>query len=1184
MFLRLPRALHALQQRNRARLSFAGGKCMARPVREGNRKEYSPVSVKNQAAHLHKACHFSLRRDPSVLPAAPIIHRNIFNDSSHMEGLMTKPLSILISGNNTPAAELKGAITQWNPEFSVETEDSGKNALIAAFNNPYDLIISFSRLSDMQGLAFRQELTKNTIHSPFILIFDTEDEPEILDALSEGADFSVQRVKPPDILYPELADKVRRIADQIAETGSFRTPQAVKESEERYRSIIEGVPDYILVHRNRTILYANPAVLDVFDQDATVVIGSDMMDFVAPESRKMVLSIIKRRENKESVPPYEIVVNTKYGPRISEIRGSVITYEGETASIAVLTDITDKKTVELQLQKSREEYKSLVENINEMVYRIDREGNIIYISPVVETLIGVKFEAIKGRHFHEFTHPDDWKLVDEHFSLRRNSISKPVTFRAVDFHGGIHYLRSSSHTMTDNNIITGFTGTLSDFTSETLAKMELLESEQRFRSMFENSPFAYQSLDQGGTFLDVNSEWTRLTGYTRDEVIGTYFGDYWSKNSFQHCKQELSNFITRGDVNTELDLISKDGTVKSVLLSGRVQRDGEGTFVRTHCILYDITEHKHAEEYTRLLARMLDDAPASIIVHDFSGRIIYANEEAFQIHGFSSTEFLALNLYDLNVTEGEEQLNERIKRVNETGELDYDTEHFRKDGSKIPLNVNVKIVEWEEKKVLLNIATDITERKKAETLLKQKNLFLQQLIDTIPGPIFYKDVNSIYIGCNSAFETYIGLSKDEIIGKTVYEISPADLADVYREHDQALFSSHGVETYETGLKYADGSIHDVIFYKATYDDINGDVAGLVGIILDISERKEMEDALKQSEAKFKSYVAYAREGIYIVVPSGKIIDANPAASDILGYTKDELLTFKITDLVPPEDIESAMTRFRDVVEIGHLSDEFVTVRKDGMQVPVIINAVLLPDGNTLAIHTDISELKRAEEAIKEANRKLNLLSSITRHDILNQLTAVIAYLEIIEMDGEIPKGSQTESYLRKVSGASETIKRQILFTKDYKDMGEQAPKWQNVGTIVDDIAKISAFESLKVENTLEDMEIYGDPLFEKVIYNLFDNAVKHGETITKIRFEQIKSSNGMTIVCEDDGMGVPDEYKTKIFNRQHYTNTGLGLFLSGDILSITGITMKETGIYGKGARFEILVPAGMFRFPSAIPE
>ncbi len=204
------------------------------------------------------------------------------------------------------------------------------------------------------------------------------------------------------------------------------------------------------------------------------------------------------------------------------------------------------------------------------------------------------------------------------------------------------------------------------------------------------------------------------------------------------------------------------------------------------------------------------------------------------------SEFMALNLFDLDATDGGEKLlDERMKEISETGgELDYDTGHFRKNGSQIPLHVNMKMVKWEEKNVLLTIATDLTERKKAENLLKQKNLFLQQLIDAIPIPIFYKDIHGIYTGCNAAFETSIGLPKGWIIGKTVYDISPGNLADIYREHDQALFDTHGVETYETGLKYADGSVHDVIFYKATYDDISGNVAGLVGVILDISERKK----------------------------------------------------------------------------------------------------------------------------------------------------------------------------------------------------------------------------------------------------------------------------------------------------------------------------------------------------------
>jgi PAS domain S-box-containing protein len=116
---------------------------------------------------------------------------------------------------------------------------------------------------------------------------------------------------------------------------------------------------------------------------------------------------------------------------------------------------------------------------------------------------------------------------------------------------------------------------------------------------------------------------------------------------------------------------------------------------------------------------------------------------------------------------------------------------------------------------------DITGHKKAEIALHENLRFLQHLIDTIPNPIFYKDLNGIYQGCNSAFEKYLGLSKDEIIGRSVYDIFPPDLADKYREMDQALFNAPGVQVYESSLMYADGTRHNVVFNKATYSDAEG---------------------------------------------------------------------------------------------------------------------------------------------------------------------------------------------------------------------------------------------------------------------------------------------------------------------------------------------------------------------------
>jgi signal transduction histidine kinase len=230
------------------------------------------------------------------------------------------------------------------------------------------------------------------------------------------------------------------------------------------------------------------------------------------------------------------------------------------------------------------------------------------------------------------------------------------------------------------------------------------------------------------------------------------------------------------------------------------------------------------------------------------------------------------------------------------------------------------------------------------------------------------------------------------------------------------------------------------------------------------------------------------------------------------------------------------------------------------------------------VSLNITDQKKAKAALKEVNKKLNLLGSITRHDILNQITIAQGYLEILDMDGLIEKDSKLEEYCVKVTGAIETIKRQILFTKDYKDLGEQSPEWFNVGRIIDSNYKNEGFRSVKLVNETEDLDIFADPLFGKVIYNLFDNAVKHGEKITTIKFYYRKSGEDLNIICEDDGIGIPDEFKEKIFKREHYKNTGLGLFLSREILSITGMSIEENGVSGEGARFVIHIPKGMFRF------
>jgi len=221
------------------------------------------------------------------------------------------------------------------------------------------------------------------------------------------------------------------------------------------------------------------------------------------------------------------------------------------------------------------------------------------------------------------------------------------------------------------------------------------------------------------------------------------------------------------------------------------------------------------------------------------------------------------------------------------------------------------------------------------------------------------------------------------------------------------------------------------------------------------------------------------------------------------------------------------------------------------------------------------ELTQFSTSLAVANKKLNLLSSITRHDITNQLTVLVGYLLILEK--KQPDTSYAE-YFQKINTSSQRISAMIRFTKEYEKIGVNAPSWQDCRTLVDTAAKQAPLGKIMVKNDLPaGTTVFADPLITRVFYNLMDNAVRYGGKITTIRFSAEESGDNPLIVCEDDGDGVPAEEKEKIFERGFGKNTGLGLALSREILSITGITIHETGEPGVGARFEITVPKEAWR-------
>lgn len=326
---------------------------------------------------------------------------------------------------------------------------------------------------------------------------------------------------------------------------------------------------------------------------------------------------------------------------------------------------------------------------------------------------------------------------------------------------------------------------------------------------------------------------------------------------------------------------------------------------------------------------------------------------------------------------------------------------------------------------------------------------------------------------------------------------------------------------------------------------------------------------------------------------GRILAANRVMARMLGYDNPADLIGKSPQefLVQPQDFDTFSGALRqEGVVTGmemHLkrkddSATWVSLQGWGLTTPVMDGTVLECLAEDITEHRVFeqesqyheSELNRYAVALAQANKKLNLLSSITRHDILNKLTGLLGYMELMKLDCPDP---QIQKILKVQEEIVQSISLHIHFAKDYQNIGIESPRWFDLREIITGAVATLPLQGVSVAIETGDLCIYADPMIEKVFYNLVENALRHGGHVTRIRFSSGTGDAGAWIICEDNGCGVPQKFKEDIFLRKHFSHTGFGLFLSRDILEITGFSIRENGMPGTGARFEITVPPGYFR-------
>jgi PAS domain S-box-containing protein len=361
--------------------------------------------------------------------------------------------------------------------------------------------------------------------------------------------------------------------------------------------------------------------------------------------------------------------------------------------------------------------------------------------------------------------------------------------------------------------------------------------------------------------------------------------------------------------------------------------------------------------------------------------------------------------------------------------------------------------------------------------------------------------------------------------------------------------------------------------------LDGAAVGL-SIVRDITERKEAEGALRRREHEYRTLVENINEVIFRFDLNGDIVYVSPAIRRLVGVSSlspEALVGRNFLEFIHPDDRARLEEHFRGRLSGATKQATFRLLTGMGGERWVLESSQPIYEGDCVVgiqgVFLDITNMKMMDAALKKANKKLNILSSITRHDILNQITSMNLYLDIIRGDSDDPQ--RREEFFDAAEVIMANLERIITFTRDYEDLGVREPEWQDVGAVID--REVGAFAgAIAVHNTVQGLEVYADSMLGKVFSNLIGNSLMHGGTVHGVALSFAECGSEGCIIVADDGVGVPRDMKEKIFSKGVGKNTGFGLFLSREILDITGITIRETGVPGAGARFELRVPKDKF--------
>jgi PAS domain S-box-containing protein len=799
-------------------------------------------------------------------------------------------------------------------------------------------------------------------------------------------------------LVPLPEDQMVVIIRNIAERK--RTEEELRKSEERYRRLVEVSPDSVAVHANGKIVYVNPAALKLLHaHDESELIGKPVLDVVHPDYKELVRQrVISAMEHGVMQPMEEEKLLCLDGTAVDvEVVSVPTTFKGMIAVQVVARNITERKQAEKALQDSIERYKNLTEISPVGIFHTDESGFTTYVNPKWCQISGLSFEKALGNGWLNAVHPDDKEMLFKGWQdatrLHKTSFSE---YRFLRSDGTIAWVMGQAIPETNSeNQIVGYIGTITDITELKQAEESLKHERNLFRVLIDNLPDAIYVKDSECRKTIANVADVRIMGKQLEaEVLGkTDFDLYPPEIAAGFYADDLSVIQTgRSVLNKEEFFFNKDGKKNWILTFKIPMRDEQGKIIGIVGIGREITAQRRVMESLTLLSHTVKSIGESISITDLNNNLLFVNEAFLKTYGYTEQELIGNSIGIVSI---DPKIHERaILAETIKGGWQGELQNRKKDGTIFPIHLSTSIVydEKEQPIGLVGVATDITERKRAEEALRESQTLYHSFIEHLPAGVFRKNREGRYVFVNSLFCRLKGMEMDEVLGKTPHELAAfASSAKSTRPSimmaEQSILADEAVEHHEMILRTGksieveevypqiDGTKKYFHIVKSPVFTPDGKITGTQGVQFDITERRLAEKALHERDEKLSNIVENSTNLFYSRNTDQVFTYLSPQAKDIFDCEPEEAFV-PFTEFMTDNPINKlGCDLAKKAVQTGSRQEtyELELLSRKGRHVWVEMQeAPVVKDGKTVSIvgaATDITERRWAEMALQVSEKK-----------------------------------------------------------------------------------------------------------------------------------------------------------------------------------------------------------------------